>query len=67
MIFIFLKTKSGSPSICRYERLKLWHSCEIYLTVHDGNHELHIFDRVPNEKKLIWSVTVPEIFQVKTL
>ena len=26
---IFLKIKPGSGSICRYEMLKLWHSCEI--------------------------------------
>ena len=25
---------------------------EIYLTVHDGNHELAFCDRVPNEKKI---------------
>ena len=25
--------------------------CEIYLTVHDGNHELDLSDRVPNENE----------------
>ena len=29
----------------------LWHSCEIYLTVHYGSHEVDFWDRVPNEKK----------------
>ena len=44
--------KPDSGSICKYEKLKLCHSGEIYLTVHDGNHELDFYDRIPNEKKL---------------
>ena len=47
---IFLKIKPDLGSIYRYETLKLWHSCEINLTVHDGNHEIDFYDRVPNEK-----------------
>ena len=47
---IFLKIKLGSVSICKYEKLKLWHSREIYLTVHNENHEIDFCDRVPNEK-----------------
>ena len=46
---IFLIIKSDSGSICKYEKLKIWHSCEIYLTVHDGNYELDFCDRIPNE------------------
>ena len=47
---LLLKIKPYSGSICKYEKLKLWHSYEIYLTVHDGNHEIDFRDRVPNEK-----------------
>ena len=47
---IFLKIKPGSGSICKYEKLKLWHSCEIFLTVHDGIHELDFYDRISSEK-----------------
>ena len=47
---IFLKTEPDSGSICKYEKLKLWHSCEIYLMVHDGNYETDFCDEVPNEK-----------------
>ena len=47
---IFLKIKPGSGSVCKYEKLKLWHSCKIYLTVDDGNHELDFWNKVPNEK-----------------
>ena len=47
---IFLKIKPDSGSICRYEMLKLWPSCGIYLTVHDGNYEIDFCDGVPNEK-----------------
>ena len=47
---IFLKIQLDSDSICKYENLKLYHSCEIYLTVHDGNHELDFCDRIPDEK-----------------
>ena len=49
---LFLKIKPDSGSICKFENLKLWQSCEIYLTVHYGNHEIDFCDRVPNEKKL---------------
>ena len=45
---IFLKIKPDSGSICKFEKLKLWHSCETYFTVHDGNHEIAFYDRVPN-------------------
>ena len=47
---IFLKIKPYSGSICKYEKLKLWHSCKIYLTVPDGNREVDFRDRVANEK-----------------
>ena len=50
---IFLKIKPDSGSICKFQKLKLWHSCEIYFTVDDGNHEIDFCDRVPNEKKLM--------------
>ena len=43
---IFLKVKPDSGSICKYEKLKLWHSCEIHLTIHDGNHELDFCDKL---------------------
>ena len=46
---IFLKIKPESGSICKYEKLKLWHSCEAYLMVHDGNQELDFCDRIPIE------------------
>ena len=49
---ILLKIKPSSGSICKYENLKLWHACEIYLTVRDGNHELDFSYRIPNEIKL---------------
>ena len=47
---IFLKVKPDSGSICKYEKLKLWHSFEIYLTVHDGNHEVEFYERITNVK-----------------
>ena len=47
---ILLKIKLDSGSICKYEKIKLWLSYEIYLTVHDGNHELDFYDRISNEK-----------------
>ena len=47
---MLLTIKPDSDSICKFEKLKLWHSCEIYLTVHYGNHEINFCDRVPNEK-----------------
>ena len=46
---IFLKIKPDSGSICKYEKLKLWHSCEVYLMGHDGNQELGFCDRIPIE------------------
>ena len=46
----FLKIKVDSGSICKYEKFKLWHFCEIYMTVDDGNHELDFCNRIPNEK-----------------
>ena len=47
---VFLKIKSASGSICKYEKLKLWHPCDTDLMVHDGNHEIDFCDRVPYEK-----------------
>ena len=47
----FLKIKLDSGFICEYEKLNLWHFCEIHLTVHDRNHEPDFCDRIPNEKK----------------
>ena len=47
---IFLKIKPHSGSICKYAKLKLWHSPDLYLMVHDGNHKIDFCDRVPNEK-----------------
>ena len=44
----FLKTKPDSGFLCKYEKLKLWHFCVIYLTAHDRNHELDFCDRFPN-------------------
>ena len=41
--------KPDSDSICKYEKLKLWHTGEIYLTVNDGTHGLDFCNRVPNE------------------
>ena len=35
----FLKIKLDTDSASKYEKFKLWNVCEIYLTVHDGNHE----------------------------
>ena len=46
----FVKIKLDLCSICKYEKLKLSHSCEIYLTVPDRNHELDFHDRTSNEK-----------------
>ena len=45
---IFLKIKPDSGSIWKYEKLKL---CDIYLMVHEGNHEIDFCDRVTNENK----------------
>ena len=45
-----LKIKPDSGFLCKYEKLKLWHFCVIYLTVHDQNHELDFCDRLPNLK-----------------
>ena len=50
IVDIFLKIKLDSGSICKYEKLKLWHSCEIYFAGNDGNHEFDLSDRIPNEK-----------------
>ena len=47
---IFLKIKPDSVCMWKFEKLKSWHSCEIYLTVHDGNHETDFCDGVPNKK-----------------
>ena len=47
---IILKVKPDIGSICKYEKLKLWHPYEIYLTVLDGNHELNFYDWIPNKK-----------------
>ena len=47
---IFLKIKKDSGSICKFKRLKLWHSFEIYLTVYVGNQEFDFCDRVSTEK-----------------
>ena len=44
----FLKIKLNSGFLCKYEKLKLWHFCVIYLTVHDRNYELDFYDRFPN-------------------
>ena len=46
----FLKIKPDSGFLCKYEKLKLWHFCVIYLTVHDRNHKLDFCDRFPNLK-----------------
>ena len=46
----FLKIKPGSSFLCKYEKLKLWNFCVIYLTVHDRNHELDFCDRFSNLK-----------------
>ena len=45
-----LKIKPDSGFLCKYEKLKLWHFCVIYLTVLDQNHELDFCDRLPNLK-----------------
>ena len=45
-----LKIKPDWGFLCKYEKLKLWHFCVIYLTVHDQNHELDFCDRLPNLK-----------------
>ena len=45
-----LKIKSDSGFLCKYEKLKLWNFCVIYLTVHDRNHELDFCDRFLNLK-----------------
>ena len=42
--------KPDSGSICKYEKLKLWHSCEIYLTIHDEDHEIDFCDKIRNKK-----------------
>ena len=44
----FLKIKPNSAFLCKYEKLKLWHFCVIYLTVHDRHYELDFYDRFPN-------------------
>ena len=49
-IDIFLKIKPDSASICEYEKPKLWHSCEIYMTVHDGNHEIDFVIELQRKK-----------------
>ena len=46
----FLKIKPDSGPICKYKKLKLWHSYKIYLTVHNGNYELSFYDGISNEK-----------------
>ena len=45
-----LKIKPGSDCIYNYEKLKLSQSFEIYVRVHDENHELGFCNRIPNEK-----------------
>ena len=47
---IFLKVKPDLGSIRKYQKLKLWHFCEAYLMVHDGNYEFDFCDRIPNKK-----------------
>ena len=46
----FLKITPDSGFLYKYEKLKLWHFCIIYFTVHDRNHELDFCDRFPNLK-----------------
>ena len=45
-----LKIKPGSDFLCKYETLRLWDFCLIYLAVHDRNHKLDFCDRFPNLK-----------------
>ena len=47
---VFLKIKPGTGFICKYEKLKLWHACDIYLMVFDWNYKIDLCDRVPIEK-----------------
>ena len=44
------KIKPDSDFLCKYEKLKLWHFCVIYLTVHDWNHELDFCARFTSLK-----------------
>ena len=46
----FLKIKPDLGFLCKYEKLKLWHFCVIYLRVHDRNHELYFCDKFANLK-----------------
>ena len=46
----FLKFKPDSGFLCKYEQLKLWYFCVIYLAVYDWNHELDFCDRFPSLK-----------------
>ena len=46
----FLKIKPDPGFLCKYKKLKLWHFCVIYLTVHNRNHEFDFCDRFPNSK-----------------
>ena len=46
----FLKIKPYPGFLCNYEKLKLWHFCVTYLTVHDRNDELDFCDKFPNLK-----------------
>ena len=46
----FLKFRPGSGFLCKYETLKLWQFCVLYLTVHDRSHELDFCDRFLNLK-----------------
>ena len=49
---IILKMKPGLDSICKYEKLNLWHPGETYLTVKDGTHGLGFCNRIPNKEHL---------------
>ena len=51
----FLKIKLDTGSISKYEKLKLWKFCEIYLTVHNGNHETDFLMLKLTLLKKIWT------------
>ena len=59
---IFLKFKPGSGSICKYDKLKLWHSCEIHLTM-ILTCDIFDYDRISNKKNLSKN-EVPSSFQI---
>ena len=46
---MFFKIKPDSCSMYKYDKFKLWHPCEIYLAVHDGNYEFDFYDKISNE------------------